>query len=348
MQAIDLRSDTVTKPTPEMRQAMAEADVGDDQYREDPTVNKLQEVVAEKVGMEASLFMPSGTMANTVAIRIHTPPGTEVIVEERGHIYNFEMAAMSGVNGVLPRAIVTDDGILDVEQIKKAIRPKVYTRPQTGLIALENSHNHGGGSVYPIARTREILGFAAEAGLPVHLDGARIWNAATALGCDVKELTKGVDSMMFCLSKGLCAPVGSMLCGSAAFIHKALIARKFLGGALRQVGVLAAAGLVAVEKMVGRLGEDHEKARVLAEKLSEVDGLSIDLKRVRTNILFFTVTRPGMTAQQLTAALKEKGVLANAVAEKRIRMLTHHDVSKEECLTAAAILEDIMGSGVKS
>jgi threonine aldolase len=281
-------------------------------------------------------------MANTVAIKIHTDPGMEVIVEERGHIYNFEMAAMSAISGVLPRSIFTEDGILEVEAIRKAIRPKVYTRPQTGLIALENTHNHGGGSVYPIARTREILDFAAEAGLPVHLDGARIYNAATALGCDVKELAKGVDSVMFCLSKGLCAPVGSMLCGTKEFIHKALSLRKLFGGALRQVGVLAAAGLVAVEKMVDRLGDDHAKARLLADKLAQIDGISIDLTRVRTNILFFAVTRPGMTAYQLVSALKERGVLANAVDENRIRMLTHHDVSTEDCLTAAEILEKIM------
>jgi threonine aldolase len=325
-----------------MRNAMAEAEVGDDQYREDPTVNKLQEVVAEKMGMEAALFMPSGTMANTVAIKIHTDPGMEVIVEERGHIYNFEMAAMSAISGVLPRSIPTEDGILEVEAIRKAIRPKVYTRPQTGLIALENTHNHGGGSVYPLARTREILDFASEADLPVHLDGARIFNAATALGCDVKELTRGVDSVMFCLSKGLCAPVGSMLCGRKEFIHKALSLRKLFGGALRQVGVLAAAGLVAVEKMVDRLGDDHAKARLLADKLAQIDGISIDLTRVRTNILFFTVTRPGMTAYELSATLKERGVLANAVDENRIRMLTHHDVSKENCLTAAEIMGEVV------
>jgi threonine aldolase len=337
MQMIDLRSDTVTRPTPEMRRAMAEAEVGDDQYREDPTVKKLEEIAAEEMGMEAALFMPSGTMANQVAIKVHTDPGMEVITEERGHIYNFEMAAMSALSGVLPRVIRAEDGILVVDAIRRAVRRKVYSRPQTGLITLENTHNYAGGTVYPLERTKEIVDFAAEAGLPVHLDGARIFNAATALGCDAKTLTKGVDSVMFCLSKGLCAPIGSMLCGSADFIGKAMSVRKRFGGALRQVGVLAAAGLVALEKMVGRLGDDHENARLLANKLAEIDGISIDPHKVSTNILFFTVTRPGMTAYQLSSRLKERGVLANAVDESRIRMLTHHDVSKEDCLTAANI-----------
>lgn len=340
MNRIDLRSDTVTKPTPEMRKAMAEAEVGDDQYREDPTVQRLEEAAAEKLGMEAALFMPSGTMANQVAIKLHTQPGQEVITEERGHIYNFEMAAMSGLCGVLPRVLSAEDGILEVEAILKAVRPKVYSRPQTGLITLENSHNHRGGNVYPLERSREIQEFAREAGIPVHLDGARIFNAATALERDPKDLARGHDSVMFCLSKGLCAPVGSMLCGSKELIRRALSVRKFFGGALRQAGVLAAAGLVGLEKMVGRLGEDHDNARLLAERLNEIDGISIDPAKVITNILFIEVTRPGMTAPQLSAALKERGVLANAVDETRIRMLTHHDVSREDCLAAADIVRE--------
>jgi threonine aldolase len=342
MKAIDLRSDTVTQPTPEMRRAMAEAAVGDDQYLEDPTVNELQRVAAEKLGMEAALFMPSGTMANQVAIKLHTQPGQEVITEERGHIYNFEMAAMSAISGVLPRPLRTEDGILDVKSIRKAVRPRVYSRPQTGLITLESSHNHAGGSVYSVERSREILAFADEAGLPVHLDGARIFNAATYLGRDVKELVRGFDSVMFCLSKGLCAPVGSILCGSRDFIQRALSVRKLLGGALRQVGILAAAGLVALEEMAGRLGEDHQNARLLAEKLSEIEGISIDPAKVCTNILFFSVTKPGMKAPELSSALKERGVLANPVDESRIRMLTHHDVSREDCLAASRVVCDVM------
>lgn len=345
MRVIDLRSDTVTRPTPEMRKAMAEAEVGDDQYLEDPTVNRLQAVTAELIGTEAALFVPSGTMGNQIAIKLHTQPGQEVITEERCHIYNFEMAAMSAISGVLPRPLHGEDGILEVESIRKAIRPRVYSRPQTGLITLENTHNHAGGTVHPPERTRPILEFAKDAGLPVHLDGARIFNAAAALGCSVKDLTAGFDSVMFCLSKGLCAPVGSMLCGSGEFIHRALSVRKLLGGAMRQVGVLAAAGLVSLEKMVGRLGEDHDNARVLAENLAELDGLSIDPSKVQTNVVFLEVTRPGMTAYDVSRALKERNVLANAVDEARIRMLTHHDVTREDCLLAAREIREIVEAG---
>jgi threonine aldolase len=267
----------------------------------------------------------------------------EVITEERAHIYNYEMASMSAIGGALPRPIRTEDGILDVDSIRKAIRPKAYNRPQTGLISLENTHNFAGGTVYPITRSREILAFAREAGLPVHLDGARIFNAATALDCDVRELTRGFDSVMFCLSKGLCAPVGSLLCGSQDFIERALSVRKLLGGALRQVGIIAAAGLVALEKMVDRLGEDHEKAGLLAKQLSEVDGISIDPNKVQTNILFFEVTRPGLSAKALSSALKERGVLASAVEETpQIRMLTHHDVSHQDCMAASEAFREVM------
>ena len=338
MNIIDLRSDTVTKPTKDMRKAMAEAEVGDDQYLEDPTVTRLQDMAAEKMGMEAALFVPSGTMGNQIAIMIHTRPGQEVITEQRGHIYNFEMAAMSAIGGVLPRPIFGEGGILEVPAIKKAIRPKVYSRAQTGLITLENTHNHAGGSVYPTRKAQEVVAFAEEAGIPVHLDGARIFNAATALGCEAKELTQGFDSVMFCLSKGLCAPVGSMLCGSGEFIRRALSVRKLLGGAMRQVGVVAAAGLVGLEKMAARLSEDHDNAKLLAEKLAEIEGISIEPGEVHTNVLFFEVTQAGMTAPDLSKALQERGVLANAVDEHRIRMLTHNDVSQEDCLTAAGTI----------
>lgn len=338
MNIIDLRSDTVTKPTKNMRKAMAEAEVGDDQYLEDPTVKRLQDMAAEKMGMEDALFVPSGTMGNQIAIMIHTRPGQEVITEQRGHIYNFEMAAMSAIGGVLPRPIFGEGGILEVSAIKKAIRPKVYSRAQTGLITLENTHNHAGGSVYPTRKAQEVVAFAEEAGIPVHMDGARIFNAATALGCEAKELTRGFDSVMFCLSKGLCAPVGSMLCGSEAFIRRALSVRKLLGGAMRQVGVLAAAGLIGLEKMAARLGEDHDNARLLAEKLAEIEGISIEPGEVCTNVLFFEVTQAGMTAPDLSKALQERGVLANAVDEHRIRMLTHNDVSREDCLSAAGTI----------
>jgi threonine aldolase len=331
---IDLRSDTVTKPTPAMRQAMAEAEVGNDVYMEDPTVNRLQAKAAEMMGTEAALFVPSGTMGNQIAIRIHTEPGQEIITEERGHIYNYEMAAMAVISGTLARPIRTEDGILDLDSIRKAIRPKIYYRAQTGLITVENTHNYGGGSVYSVERSREITHFAREAGIPIHLDGARIFNAATALDCSPQELTKGFDSVMFCLSKGLSAPVGSVLCGSHPFIERARSTRQLLGGGMRQAGVLAAPGLVALETMVDRLAEDHENARVIAENLALIDGIGIDPKKVRTNVVIFEITRRDMTSRRLLSSLKDRYILAGPVDDKSIRMLTHHDVSRQDCLTA--------------
>ena len=250
---IDLRSDTVTKPTPEMRRAMAEAEVGDDVYGEDPTVNRLEQRAAEIFQREAALFVPSGSMGNLICIRIHCDHGSEVICEVRGHIFNFEMASMSAIAGCLPRAVATEDGILTWKHIEPAIRPHVYYRAQTALISLENTHNIAGGRVLPLAVQDEICDQANERRLPVHLDGARIFNAALALGKSVAEITRKVDSIMFCLSKGLGAPVGSMVVGSREFIEKARVYRKMFGGGMRQAGVLAAAGLVALEKhQIGR------------------------------------------------------------------------------------------------
>ncbi len=339
---IDLRSDTVTRPTPAMRKAMAEAVVGDDHFGDDPTVNRLQEKAAALIGKEAALFVPTGTMGNQIAIRLHTEPGQEVITEERGHIFNFEMAAMAVVSGTLARTIRAEDGILDVESIRKAIRPKMYNRAQTGLITLENTHNYAGGTVYSIERSREIIDFAHDRDIPVHLDGARIFNAATALGCEAKDLAKGFDSVMFCLSKGLCAPVGSLLCGDRDFIERARGTRRLLGGGMRQAGVLAAPGIVALDEMTSRLGEDHENARVIAENLTRIDGIEIDATKVRTNVVIFEITRPNMTTHKFLSALKGRGVLGNVVDESRVRMLTHHDVSRKGCLTACEAMRQVM------
>ena len=339
---IDLRSDTVTRPTLAMRKAMAESVVGDDHFGDDPTVNRLQEKAAALIGKEAALFVPTGTMGNQIAIRLHTEPGQEVITEERGHIFNFEMAAMAVVSGTLARTIRTEDGILDVESIRKAIRPKMYNRAQTGLITLENTHNYAGGTVYSIERSREIIDFAHDRGIPVHLDGARIFNAATALGCEAKDLAMGFDSVMFCLSKGLCAPVGSLLCGDRDFIERARGTRRLLGGGMRQAGVLAAPGIVALDEMTSRLGEDHQNARVIAENLALIDGIEIDATKVRTNVVIFEITRPNMTTNKFLSALKERGVLGNVVDESRVRMLTHHDVSRKDCLTACEAMRQVM------
>src|SRR5579864_117407 len=310
---VDLRSDTATRPTPEMRRAMAEAIVGDDVYGEDPTVNRLQERAAEIFGREAALFVPSGSMGNLIAIKVWTHHGNEVVCEERGHINQFEMAAMSAVAGCLPRPIYVEDGILTWERIEPVIQPRVYARAQTGLISLESSHNMAGGTVYPVEVANAICDGAHAAKLPVHLDGARIFNAAVALGRNVVDLTRKFDSVMFCLSKGLGAPVGSMLVGSSEFIEKARVYRKMFGGGMRQAGVLAAAGLVALEKSPSRLHEDHANARFLAEGLARLPGIQVDLKKVQTNIVIFDVSGTRRTAADLSRALAQRYVLAHAI-----------------------------------
>src|SRR5512146_3168380 len=274
---VDLRSDTVTKPTPEMRRAMAEAEVGDDVYGEDPTINRLEQRTAEIFGREAAIFVPSGSMGNTIAIKIHTRPGQEVICDERGHVFNYEMAMMAHFSGCLARPIHGEDGILRWPQIERKISPRTYYYAQTGLVSLENTHNMAGGTVYPQPVADEICDGAHAAGLPVHLDGARVFNASVAPGKPVAEMTRKFDSVMFCLSKGLGAPVGSLLVGSKEFITGARSVRKSLGGGMRQAGILAAAGLIALEKSPSRLYEDHDNAKFLAEGLSKVPGIKIDL-----------------------------------------------------------------------
>jgi threonine aldolase len=335
---IDLRSDTVTKPTPAMRRAMAQADVGDDVFGEDPTVNRLQERAAELFGREAALFVPSGTMGNQIAIKVHTQPGDEVILEEASHIFNSEMAMMAAFSGVIPRPIPSERGWLRWEQIESALRPNVYYYAQTRLICLENTHNFKGGSIYPLEWAREIIEKAHERGLKVHLDGARIFNAAVATGRSVKELTEGFDSVMFCLSKGLGAPVGSMLVGSAEFIEKARRVRKMLGGGMRQVGILAAAGLYALEHHIERLAEDHENAQILAQALREIP--EVRLEPVETNIIIFELTKT--PAEKLITELKKRNILALAIGPRRVRLVTHLDVSRADVLRAACALQEIL------
>ncbi|HEY6189001.1 MAG TPA: GntG family PLP-dependent aldolase [Pyrinomonadaceae bacterium] len=342
---IDLRSDTVTRPTPAMRRAMAEAEVGDDVYGEDPTVNRLQERAAEIFEKEAALFVPTGSMGNQIAIKLHTRPGTEVVIEERGHIFNFEMAAMSAISGTLARPVRSHDGsgILTWAEIEAAIHVggAYYVAP-TALIALENSHNLAGGSLLSRARTEEIAARAHALGLPVHLDGARIFNAAVALDERVANLARPVDSVMFCLSKGLGAPVGSMLLGPRAFIEEARRWRKLLGGGMRQAGVLAAAALVALEETPARLHEDQANARRLAQGLAELPGIQIDPERVATNIVIFDVTGTRRTADEICARLGTRGVLASGFGPS-IRMVTHYDVSSADIDTALKELRAILG-----
>jgi threonine aldolase len=343
---IDLRSDTVTKPTPAMRRAMAEAEVGDDVYGEDPTVNRLQERAAEIFDKEAALFVPTGSMGNQIAVKLHTRPGTEVIIEERGHIYNFEMAAMAAVSGTLARPVRSSDGsgILSWEDIEGALHTggAYYVAP-TGMIALENSHNLAGGTLLPLERTEEICERAHSLNLPVHLDGARIFNAACALRTPVSELARPVDSVMFCLSKALGAPVGSMLLGTRAFIEEARRWRKLLGGGMRQAGVLAAAGLVALEETPSRLSEDHANAKRLALGLAELPGISIDPERVVTNIVLFDVSQTGLSADEICGRLQTRNVLASGFGSS-IRMVTHYDVSGSDIDTALEEMRAILVS----
>lgn len=341
---VDLRSDTVTRPTPAMRRAMAEAEVGDDVYREDPTVNRLQERAAEIFAREAGLFVASGTMGNQAAIKVHTRPGQEVICEARAHIYNFEMAMTAAFSGCLARTIWAEDGILTWELIAPQVRGRSDHRACTGLISLENTANLAGGSVYPAEVSDEICDHAHALGLPVHLDGARIFNASVALGRSVVELTRKSDSVMFCLSKGLGAPVGSMLVGSKEFIEEARLVRKMLGGGMRQVGVLAAAGLVALEESPKRLPVDHENAKFLAEGLAEVPGIKIDPAKVVTNILFLDVSGTGLSSFEISERLAAHGVLANGVTPETMRMVTHYDVDRAGCARALRVLHQVLAA----
>src|SRR5690242_3838321 len=339
---VDLRSDTVTRPTPAMRRAMAEAQLGDDVYREDPTVNRLQERAAEIFSREAALFVPSGTMGNQTALKVHTQPGREVICEARAHIFNHEMGMMGAFSGGVPRTIVTEDGMMRWGQIESLIRRRSDHHAYTGLVELENTSNLAGGSVYPIAISDEICDGAHQRGLPVHLDGARIFNASVALGCSVVELTRKFDSVMFCLSKGLGAPVGSMVVGSKDFIEEARLVRKMLGGGMRQAGILAGAGLVALEESPKRLYIDHENARFLAQGLAEIPGVKIDPAKVTTNILFFDIVASGLTAQEVSKRLAAQRVLANPTSASTIRMVTHFDVDRAGCERAIITVRDIL------
>ena len=340
---IDLRSDTVTRPTPEMRAAMATAVVGDDVYGEDPTVNLLEKRAAEIFGREAGLFVPTGTMGNQIAIRLHTQPGQEVICESRAHILDWEMATAAVFSGCVLRTVATETGTLTWEEIEPSIFVRGHFRAETGLIELENTANLAGGRVYDQATMDEICARAKERGLPVHLDGARIFNAATALGVDVKTLTRGFDTVMFCLSKGLCAPVGSMLVGTAEQMEQARIYRKALGGGMRQAGVLAAAGLIALEQMPWRLHEDHANAKLLAEALAAMDGVELDPAAVETNIVIFKLTGE-KTAAELVAGLKTRGVLMSAVGPQAVRLVTHNDVNRAACVKAAEALTEELSS----
>ncbi|HVE56414.1 MAG TPA: GntG family PLP-dependent aldolase [Pyrinomonadaceae bacterium] len=341
---IDLRSDTVTKPTAQMRKAMAEAEVGDDVYGEDPTVNLLQRKAAEIFGKEAALFVPTGSMGNQIAVKLHTRAGDEVVIEERGHIFNYEMGTPAVASGVMIRPVraANPSGMLTWAEIESALHiDQPYYACPTGLICLENTHNFGGGSVMSASATDEICGNAHQLNLPVHLDGARIFNSAVAQNETVANLAKSVDSVQFCLSKGLGAPIGSMLLGTKEFIAEARVWRKRFGGGMRQAGILAAAGLIALEESPKRLHIDHENARALAEGAANLRGVAIDAELVQTNIVIFDVSETGKTSAEICTALKENGILAIPFG-KAIRMVTHCDVSREDIETTLKVLSGIL------
>lgn len=344
MPTIDLRSDTVTRPSSAMRRAMADADVGDDVFLEDPAVNRLQAQAAALFGREAGLFVPSGSMGNLTCVMAQTRPGEEVVCENNGHIYNYEMGALAALAGVLPRIVNGEDGLLSWDAIAPAIRPKVYYRPQTSLICLENTVNMAGGTVYRTAAVEQICDRAHEHGIRVHLDGARVFNASTYLGEPVSQITKKFDSVQFCLSKGLGAPVGSMIVGSREFIERCRPVRKMLGGGMRQVGVLAAAGLVALEQGPGRLQVDHDNAQALARRLAAIPGIGLDPARVQTNIVIFSVKPSGLSAAEFLSRCSSRGVLAVPVDADRVRMVTHLDVSRDDMDRAADMVASVLSA----
>ncbi len=338
---IDLRSDTVTKPSDQMRRVMAEAEVGDDVFGDDPTVNKLQEKVAAMLGKEAALFTPSGSMANTIAILAHTQPGDEVIVERESHTFNYEVAGAAVMGGVQLNTILGERGILEPGQIAREIREPNVHIPQTKLICLENTHNRGSGSIYPLEKIQAIHQLAQKNNLKMHLDGARLFNACVASGINPEDYAQYFDTIMFCFSKGLGAPVGSILAGSKAFIDRAHRVRKMLGGGMRQVGILAAAALYALENNVERLADDHKNAQMLATGLAKIKGFQINPEHVETNILVFDVSESGFSVTDVLNKLKAKGVLMVPFGHTLARAVTHLDVSREDIETAIRVVHEL-------
>ena len=341
MKEIDLRSDTVTHPTNSMRSAMANAELGDDGHGDDPTVNHLQERVADMMGKESALFVPSGTMANLVAILSHCERGDEIIVGDWSHVYLYEYGGASSLGGLIYRQVETSrDGTLDPGKIEDAIRPSSPRFPKTSLVCLENSHNRCSGAVLTASYTESIADIAHRNGASVHVDGARLFNAAIAQELSPRDLISSVDSAMFCFSKGLCCPVGSIIVGEREFIGKARRFRNTLGGGMRQVGVLAAAALVALDEMVDRLIEDHNNARTLAEGLSNIKGIALDLEVIETNIVYFEVF--GHDVPALLAKFEQRGLRASRPYGNNVRMVTHYGISKNDVFDALRIVESVM------
>ncbi len=339
MQLIDLRSDTVTKPTPKVREAIAGARVGDDVFGEDPSVNELQSLAAEMLGKEAALFVPSGTMANQIALHCHTQPGDEVICEDNCHIYNYEGGAPALLSGVQLHPLAGHRGVITAEQIESALRPPNHHFAVSQLVVLENTHNRAGGAIFPIKEIQNIHNLAKRTGLKIHLDGARLWNAHVATGIPLEEYGKYFDSVAVCLSKGLGAPAGSLIAGNSSFIDRAHRARKRFGGGMRQVGILAAAGLYVVKNHIERLAIDHKNAQYLAKILDRMDGVTVDREATCTNIVIADLSGSGHLAEKFAGLLKEKNVLSIPFGKYKIRFVTHLDVSEKDVHMAAEIMQ---------
>ena len=346
MHKIDLRSDTVTKPTPAMREAMAQAEVGDDVYGEDPTVNRLEAMAAEMLGKEAAVFVPSGVMGNQLALRLHTRPGDEVIVDSTSHLIRYEGGSASSLSGVQLVCVPGNRGRLSPESVEAAIRPKGLHNPPTTLVCLEQTHNVGGGSIYSLEVIHQIAEVARTHGLSLHLDGARLFNAVISTGVAAADYARPFDTVSFCLSKGLGAPVGSMVVSDAARVQTLRRLRKVFGGGMRQVGILAAAGVYALEHHIARLADDHVNAHYLATLLEDIPGVVVDVKAVETNMVMFQVPHSSKTTDTLLADCREAGVLLNAMGDRAFRVVTHLDVNHEDMVAAGRIFRQVFSAAV--
>ena len=346
MHKIDLRSDTVTKPTPAMREAMAQAEVGDDVYGEDPTVNRLEAMAAEMLGKEAAVFVPSGVMGNQLALRLHTRPGDEVIVDSTSHLIRYEGGSASSLSGVQLVCVPGNRGRLSPESVEAAIRPKGLHNPPTTLVCLEQTHNVGGGSIYSLEVIHQIAEVARTHRLSLHLDGARLFNAVISTGVAAADYARPFDTVSFCLSKGLGAPVGSMVVSDAARVQTLRRLRKVFGGGMRQVGILAAAGVYALEHHIARLAEDHVNAHYLATLLEDIPSVVVDVKTVETNMVMFQVPHSSKTTDTLLADCREAGVLLNAMGDRAFRVVTHLDVNHEDMVAAGRIFRQVFSAAV--
>jgi threonine aldolase len=345
MKIVDLRSDTITRPTPAMRRAMAQAEVGDDVFGEDPTVNRLEEMAAERMGKEAGLFVVSGTMANLVSLLTHCGRGDEILLGDRSHTFVYEQGGSAGLGGIHPHTLPNQpDGTLDPVHIEAAIRPDNIHFPRTRLIVLENTHNRCSGSPLGSRYMKTMGEIARRHGLKIHVDGARIFNAAAALGLCASDLVSEADSVAFCLSKGLAAPVGSLVCGGRDFISEARRARKVVGGGMRQAGVIAAAGIVALTEMIDRLGDDHANARRLAERLKEVNGLSVEPGSVQTNIVYLDIAREGLLSSMLAEELAREGVFLLPTRPQQLRAVTHYHITRDDVDHAATVVRQVVST----